>query len=129
MRKQYSKKFMQEAFDRAYNGVIKQGRPSLVNGDLAFRGDNGCKCAVGHCVSDRTLKKAFKTGKVSNTGPAAQLAVVVGVRSDAKIYFWQDLAKCHDRPAWFNPEVFIKEFKACCRDFARHYGLSMKGKA
>lgn len=48
----------QQIFDKAVNGVIKQGGPSLdKNGYCSYRGkDNKC-CAAGHIIDDKYYKK------------------------------------------------------------------------
>lgn len=43
----------QEMFDKAYLGVIAQGRKSeKPNGGCAYRGAQGSKCGIGHLIPD-----------------------------------------------------------------------------
>lgn len=51
--KSYDKARLQYYFDRAWHGVVKQGRPAMIVGGRCtyFDSENGCRCAVGHMVT------------------------------------------------------------------------------
>lgn len=63
---------MQRLFDQSVKGVILQGRPSLgrvvgpaySNSSCMYRGDNGLRCAVGHCIKDEFYTPATEGAPV-----------------------------------------------------------------
>lgn len=47
----------QEIFDKALSGIRGQNYQVSKKGDVcAYRGHDGLKCAVGHCIDDETAK-------------------------------------------------------------------------
>lgn len=53
---------LQEAFDTAYLGVLRQGRPSRSSPGSSgpkclYRGPDGLKCAMGFLIDDETARK------------------------------------------------------------------------
>lgn len=48
----------QEIFDKALFGIRQQNYEQSANGEsCAYRGNNGTKCAVGHCIDDATAER------------------------------------------------------------------------
>jgi len=57
----------QEAFDRALRGIRAQGyRQSLTGTGCAYRGENGLKCAIGHCIDDDELARRMDIGHATS---------------------------------------------------------------
>jgi hypothetical protein len=63
----------QEIFNKAYVGVMKQGRPSvkLQAGSTdtlvcAYRGNDGAACGVGHLVDDETAREWDMIGSIDD---------------------------------------------------------------
>ena len=51
----------QEAFDRALQGIRAQGyRQSGSGGVCMYRGPDGLKCGVGHCIPDEEYRAMFE---------------------------------------------------------------------
>jgi hypothetical protein len=63
----------QEIFDKAYIGVMKQGRASVkprAGGEnvmvCAYRGEDGTACGVGHTVDDETAREWDMIGAIDD---------------------------------------------------------------
>lgn len=51
----------QEIFDLAFNGLRAQGfRQSAEEGGCLYRGPDGLKCAIGHCIADSDYRSHFE---------------------------------------------------------------------
>ena len=52
----------QEALDKAYLGIMDQGRCSIKKstGFCAYRGTGKAKCAIGWLIDDKTAKSIFQ---------------------------------------------------------------------
>jgi hypothetical protein len=91
-------KTLQEIFDTAYLGLAKQGfersmghtRQNFVT--CAYRGDDGRKCAIGHCIPDDKYEPDFE-GENPNNLRVKEAIGDVG----ASISLLCDLQLCHDR--------------------------------
>lgn len=48
---------MQEAFDKAYTGIVKQGKIAVdpISLKCVYKTSDGAKCAVGHLLTDEDL--------------------------------------------------------------------------
>jgi len=110
----------QAAFDIAWHGVLKQGKPSLiVDGRCAYLAPDGCKCSIGHMIPD---------------GHPAQKALtsVLGLRRlfpdlfhpSADNNFLLELQLSHDSAASCG-EPFTGRFKEHMRLLAVYFGLKV----
>ena len=67
----------QEIFDKALFGIRAQNyAPSGTSGSCQYRGQNGTKCAIGHCIDDKTAYKwdnsrGTSIGSVSYSDPVS----------------------------------------------------------
>lgn len=72
----------QEIFDKALNGLRSQNyaksTKSPNSGSCAYRGHNGLKCAIGHCVDDDTLAAAMDDGLDTWQGASMAGATNIG---------------------------------------------------
>lgn len=50
----------QEIFDKALFGVREQGKPSMEDGLCVYKNKDGCKCPIGHLMTDKTYDKKFE---------------------------------------------------------------------
>ncbi len=104
---------LQSLFDTAVAGLAKQGFVRSVNelGHCSFRGKDGLKCAIGHCLDDNEIviidecEQSYKTN--------ARASAKYGV-TDSDIGWLQS---CHDSMS--GPE----EMKAALRLFAKEHKL------
>lgn len=56
----------QEIFNKALFGIREQNYEQSANGEsCAYRGKNGTKCAVGHCIDDATAERWDSFGESS----------------------------------------------------------------
>jgi len=83
----------QEIFDLAWNGLKAQGfGKSRVPGKARclYRGPDGLKCAIGHCIPDGNYRKKFDRGmELGGVLHAARI-------SDADYDFARGLQEAHD---------------------------------
>jgi hypothetical protein len=59
------KEWMQQAFNKAYLGLIAQGRPSKSEGTCLYRGPGSTCCAVGMLIDDADYLERFEAKNVS----------------------------------------------------------------
>ncbi len=124
----------QEAFDKAWRGVVKQGRKSRDersgNGECCYKlvDGNGAelRCAVGHLLTDEQLVQ------LGGQNPSARALaaifaspIVEGVDRREEQYFLHELQKCHDNVGHLAGPQFIKEFKERMTDLAADCGLTV----
>ncbi len=110
-------KTRQELFTLAWNGLKDQGfQPSLMasGDDCAYRGKDGRKCALGHCMTDEAYKPSME-----GLGAYSPIIMSACGISDADSYFADCLQICHDTAS--GPEHMERSL----RDFARGQGLSV----
>lgn len=91
----------QEIFTKAYIGLRDQGFERSVTVDehgdetCAYRGDNGLKCAIGHCIPDERYKPELE-GDTPNHNPKL-LGKALGFSLTPEDALWlTDLQRCHD---------------------------------
>lgn len=92
----------QEALDISTRGIIAQGGPSyLYSGkDIVcrYRGNNGCKCAIGQLIPDNKYFPAMDSG-TEIEGPMFALSVLQAAKvisEDEDSFFWTALQLAHD---------------------------------
>ena len=128
----------QALFDKAYQAVVKQGRPSLRMGkNSSYRGENNCKCAIGHLLPDSiyepwmedlTIRSLWENSHPRNSAVRAFFSPMV-----SDVNFFVDLQKAHDRAT----EIFIEKggkkvamfmaiFHSNMRKLARKHKLEKK---
>ncbi len=106
----------QQLFNEAWKGLKAQGFQQSRGeaGSCAYRGQNGLKCALGHCMSDEDYKPALEGfGAYS---PRVMAACGYG---PSECYNADALQACHDcsyRPA---------EMEKALRDFATERGFTI----
>jgi hypothetical protein len=122
-----------EVFDFVFNKIIEQGKPSVIrrivdgiaSAPCAYRGDNGCKCAFGHIITDEELNVIqthwFRTIDI-NTLPAPHIMQIamahlkdkeidpLNLETNYKNNFILSLQRAHDVAA-YNPN-FIDAYKS-----------------
>lgn len=55
----------QEIFDVVARHLLTQGRTALNDQGCAYRGDDGCKCAVGCLIDDEDYRPTFEGRRAS----------------------------------------------------------------
>lgn len=97
---------MQEAFDKAWNGILAQGVPGGKNGNC-YLSYNGLKCALGQLISDEEyhsdLDNSMKVGLLP-------IELVDTNNSATKLQFLEEMRRAHDGATW-SDDGFIAEFK------------------
>lgn len=84
---------MQEAFSKAYLGVMQQGRLSKNAYGGCYRRIDGSKCAIGHLMSDQDLAKIESLGM---NGYAIQ-HIAPKLTIDLDMVLLMKLQRAHDR--------------------------------
>lgn len=116
----------QEAFNKAYIEVTKQGRPSSCLGQCLYRHPDGLKCAVGHLVSTQELRNlACRKGIQLEHLSALTIADAIGVNGN----LLQCIQRCHDRPALQSGarmlRYFVPIFQKRMKEVAEEYDLTV----
>lgn len=122
----------QEIFDKAYLGVIKQGRKSSNNGSCKYRGPDNTACGVGHLVDD-ILAEKMDTEFENMCGTSIDEIISLAKSNDLEyeIPYWMientylliRIQKAHDAPA--DDEFFITEFRFNMRNVAEDFQLTI----
>lgn len=113
----------QEIFNKALFGIRQQNYEQSDNGDsCAYRGNNGTKCAVGHCIDDTTAERwdSFDGSGISN--------IQLKHFEDYNQFFdveqlplLQNLQACHDNylgvSRWNGSLKFEQEMKNIAQQF------------
>ncbi|MES0134488.1 hypothetical protein NKJ88_05925 [Mesorhizobium sp. M0016] len=114
----------QKAFDTAYLGVIKKGKPSMTKGGgCVYRGPNRRKCDIGQLLTnkeaegldssdDTSVRKLFRAGAL----PARFI--------EADLDFYDELQSAHDQAADTSKD-FLDAFRANMATVARDYELTV----
>lgn len=112
----------QQIFDQACAGVLRQGCASMVmDAFCAYRGYNGTKCAIGHCIPDDLYQPGME-----NKAPEQllrdypELTKILG----KDIHFLYALQRCHDQASNLSDDSFRTVFKRKARDLAAEYSLN-----
>lgn len=129
-----SGKFSKQAvFDYVRKKVNEQGNPSVDNGNCVYRGENGCKCAAGHLVTDKDMAKVPH----ANGNGIFTLARFLDIPNydtpnEGKLYFISSLQSAHDTAAYDirtgsyrYGEKFLKEFNNIMNGVANDYNLKV----
>jgi hypothetical protein len=123
----------QETFDFVVTSVIAQDGPSVdADGNCAYRGNDGRKCAAGHCISDDQYDSSFEGvgvnggGRLPQNDPVrAQLAKAVAGHD---LILLACLQRAHDwsviRDGEVNDELSLEQFRDRAADLARDFNLS-----
>jgi len=68
----------QETFDLVALALVKQGGPSVMFGRCKYRGDNGRRCAAGHCIPDSDYLPEFEGYCIHGDSTLTQVLVDAG---------------------------------------------------
>lgn len=116
----------QEMFDKAYLGVIQQGRKSEKDTSCgttcAYRGPNGTKCGIGHLIPD-DLAKAWdqRTNSSINHIKATKAHPIPDFITNNKMLATA-IQEAHDRSELQN---FLEEFKTSMAFVAENFKLTI----
>lgn len=126
---------LQEAFDKAYLGVIEQGGPAhLDDGRCRYRGPNGRKCGVGHLIDDEKLAARWdeqnlgihvgvqddKAPAWMKSQPMAQLLTAIQSLHDSIV------TELRDKNAGFvDDKIFLYKFKTGMAYRAKQFNLTI----
>lgn len=115
----------QELFNMAYVGLAKQGFVRSVSDDgrenpsCRYRGPEGRKCAIGHCIPDKEYSPLFEGySPGTSLGEARDICVAAGI-GPGDVLWAATLQRCHDygkTPA---------DMRGRLESFARSYNLSI----
>jgi hypothetical protein len=63
----------EEIINKAMDGIISQGRPSMNGIGCVYRNKGGLKCAAGHLIDDEHYDHSWNHLGVANPGPREAL--------------------------------------------------------
>lgn len=110
----------QEIFDKAWNGLKAQGfrRSADEHGSCLYRGPNGLKCAIGHCISDEAFNHRWEGSRDEPFKAAG-----VGGWGSQKYEWAIELQNAHDTAS--DPS----DMEGGLRRFAKKHKLTIPGEA
>lgn len=112
----------QEIFNKAYTGVVAQGRASR-SGLCAYRLEPGIACGVGHLISDETAKLWDSMANPNITNILNKRAKGTKPWMFKNQYLLTDIQAAHDDCN--GSEDFVAEFKSSMHQVAKNYQLSV----
>jgi hypothetical protein len=126
---------MQQMFNKAARGVIKQGKPSRnKDGACLYRGPDNCRCVVGHLITNKEYNHNMENKSagallVNYDFPAGKSPNFDFFSADHPFQkvgpdFLGDLQRCHD--AVLDDENFVSAFKERMLEVATKYNLDAK---
>lgn len=106
----------QELFNLAYLGLAAQGwkRSYTEEDGCVYRGPDGAKCAIGHCIPDYKYRKYFE----SNTVNDERVLLAARIAPEDEI-FAGNLQAAHDK------SISGYTMKANLEGVAMQYGLEI----
>ncbi len=119
----------QEAFDKAWRGVVKQGKKSIAWSECRYKmvdADGAeLRCAVGYLLTDEQL--ACLMGQNPSAFHLVDIIKTPIIDGDAheQRYFLGEIQKAHDVTGFLVGPAFIKEFKERMSDLAEDAGLTI----
>lgn len=90
---------LQEIFDVAVTGLLKQGKKSMqTTGACAYRGVEGCKCAVGFLIKDEFYDRIMDVDTMSVRTTTVEAALVnSGVLEGCNVHGFEALDEAQGR--------------------------------
>lgn len=130
------RKLFQEAFDKSVKGILAQGRKSYVSMSpqgCSYRGDDDCKCAVGHLIPDEEYDVDFESNSVKGLRDKFNIAALKPFFDQERfpmndgVLFLSYLQQAHDFASTSDfegrDEEFIKSFSSKAKEIAGIYKL------
>ena len=113
---------MQEAFDKAYLGVVAQGEPSLGRNRLRckYRGDKKARCPIGFLIEDKDYKRSMEGIKIDFLLYNRKLPDYL---SSLNVVFLVMLQRAHDEATSYSD--FTEQFKRNMNRIALIYELKV----
>lgn len=114
---------LKDIWQFCYDSMIKQGNPSVENGNCLYRGPDGRKCAIGFIIQNEDYEKDMNSESASticfeyygfNRGNEEVVK---------KVKFLEDIQHCHDRNWHKKDEFFIKDFKKDMDKLKKEYAI------
>ena len=109
----------QELFNTMWSGLAGQGWKRSIGGqigDYRYRGSNGLKCAIGHCIDNKTAKE-WEGHSIGN----ANIEYKLNIKPE-RLKFLTDCQRAHDSGALISESV-----EQNFRDIAKKYNLTIPG--
>lgn len=113
----------QETFDTVVDHLRTQGQPSIRDGECAYRGALGRRCAAGVLISDEDYKPSMEGHSILvPRGEGTACAAVVKAGHDMVLA--QDLQAVHDRTESWTGCGLSDEGEALLRRVAQRHELA-----
>lgn len=120
-----------EVFDFVMNKMEKQGKASIsADGNCMYRGPDGCRCGIGHIITNDELKLLNKLvdGSIDDVNIRDFYRVMdknnYVVSSDTKFedgWFLEAIQSAHDYAAGYSPDRFIRNFNYRMKQVEKDY--------
>lgn len=119
----------QEAFEKAWHGIIKQGAycVSWIDNELGCRLKfNGKSCAIGFLIPDNKYYLDMENEDINKMDCLADLHEPL---DEYQATFLEDLRECHDKSAFRGERCgdsgFLDSFKERMRNLAKKHNLTV----
>jgi hypothetical protein len=124
-----TKEWMQNAFNTAYLGLIKQGMPAIGRYGCSYRGDGNTCCAVGMLIPDALYDPRFESTSVSSLlRDRYDFRCAIGLTDEMLESgdiesLLSGMQAAHDRA--LRGERWVEEFTTRMREIAGDFGLTV----
>lgn len=113
----------QELFNKAYLGVIKQGKPSRSdNGYCVFRGKDNCKCAVGHLIPDNKYKLGME---IVSFHDFLEFDDDEAYKAASALQIFHDTTANNKGILFADNDKWLENFKASAKEYAKKHNLEI----
>jgi hypothetical protein len=111
----------QEIFDKVATHLITQNKKSYLPGGnvCAYRGENGCKCAIGILIPDDKYDPFLEGKMVGNKRVLDSLEAGINIESVEMLQFLNILQNVHDN-------YTVQDWKGKLIDTAKDHDLSFE---
>ena len=115
----------QDVFDYIVFALIQQGKPSLRPGGCAYRGKDGCRCAVGHLIADADYRPRFEGKNTMNILADIPSLEDWVTRGEERAELLIEIQGAHDFATADGPSgpSWLSGFRQRAREVAKRLGL------
>ncbi len=128
----------QEIFNKAYLGVIAQGKPSVgSSGTCMYESRDGSRCGVGMLIEDKSLRQELDS--LNETGISLVVENIIGGDSIFidlpdwminEVDLLESIQEAHDAAAAIPQDdaLFVGNYKSRMTDVAKNFNLTVPEK-
>lgn len=126
---------LQEAFDKSYLHLVKQGKPAIdhtIGGELGsgrcrYRAPDGSKCAIGCLIPDELYRPDLEGSNIQylhHHHCGGDISELLGLRDQSSLSFLSHLQLIHDDLGAASDD-FVEKWKEQAGALALSHGLTV----